>query len=906
QGEIAAAVVAGALSLQDGARVVCLRSRAIRDVLAGKGGMASVALPADQVTWDGLDIAAYNGPRSTVVSGDRDVIDAFVAGVEQARRVDVDYASHSSHVELLRDRLLTDLAPVRPGAPAVPLMSTVTGDWVRDGELDAVYWYTNLRQPVRFEEAIRALHAEGHGLFVEASPHPVSLFGVEQTADDLGASITTTGSLRRDDGGLDRFLLSLAVAWTAGVQVDWTRCFPGAHAVPLPTYAFEHERFWGRSVVTRERTAALRPAAGTGSMRDLVRNHVAAVLGYASGADVPAERAFADLGLDSVGAVQLRKALSTAVGRQLPATLAFDFPTLADLADHLADTADERDVSRTAADDDDPVVIVGMACRYPGGVGSPAQLWELVHDEVDAIAAFPADRNWNLGALRAASSTTKGGFLYDAADFDAAFFGISPREALAMDPQQRLLLETSWQALEDARIDPATLKRSATGVFVGASQQDYLLAATGRNTELGGFVLTGRAASVLSGRVAYTLGLEGPAVTIDTACSSSLVALHMAAASVRSGESDLALAGGVAVMATPFAYEEFSKQNGLSPDGRCKAFAQSADGTGWAEGVGLVVVERLSRARRAGHRVHAVVRGSAVNQDGASNGLAAPNGPSQQRVIRQALANAGLRTADVDAVEAHGTGTTLGDPIEAQALLATYGQDRDRPLWLGSLKSNIGHSAAAAGVGGVIKMVQAMRHGVLPRTLHVDAPTPVVDWESGAVSLLTERVDWPETGRARRAAVSSFGVSGTNAHLILEAVGPEPSAETEPSAEPSDGPVPWVLSARSAPALRAQAAQLTVLPPADPRDIGYSLAVTRAVLEHRAVCLGPQGLAALVDGEESPDLVVGRAGETSDAVFVFPGQGAQWVGMARELWGSSAVFAESMEECERAFGPFVD
>ena len=894
QGEIAAAVVAGALSLKDGARVVCLRSKAIAELLAGKGGMASVALPADQVHGERLDIAAYNGPQSTVVSGDADAIAEFVAGNELARAIGVDYASHSAHVEVMRERLLAVLDAVTPEAAGVPMLSTVTGEWITAGDLDAAYWYTNLRRPVRFEDAIRALHADGHTVFVEVSPHPVLLFGVEQTVDALGGEVTTTGSLRRDDGGLDRFLRSLAVAHTGGVAVDWTPCFPGAHTVPLPTYAFQRQRFWGRQAV-HEPTAAPTDR----SMRELVRSHVAAVLGYPSAAAIAPDKVFADLGLDSVTAVQLRKALSTATGRNLPATLAFDYPTPDELADHLAVASAGDVVRRTvAADDNDPVVIVGMACRYPGGAASPEQLWELVRDEVDAISAFPDDRNWG----HFASSTNEGGFLYDAGDFDAAFFGISPREALAMDPQQRLALETAWQSLEDARIDPASLKRTAAGVFIGASQQDYLLAATGKNADLGGFVLTGRAASVISGRVAYTLGLEGPAVTVDTACSSSLVALHMAAASVRSGESTLALAGGVAVMATPFAYEEFSKQNGLAADGRCKAFSDDADGTGWAEGVGMVVLERLSAARRNRHRVLAVIRGSAINQDGASNGLAAPNGPSQQRVIRQALANAGLRPSDVDVVEAHGTGTTLGDPIEAQAVIATYGQDRETPLWLGSLKSNIGHTAAAAGVGGVIKMVQAMRHGALPRTLHVDRPSSLVDWDSGAVSVLTGRTDWPATGRPRRAGVSSFGVSGTNAHLILEESSESPSPREVASSSDS---IPWVLSARTADALRARAKQLGAVT-ADPRDVGFSLVTTRSAFEHRAVCLGPDALAALALGQESPDLVTGVATERREAVFVFPGQGAQWGGMAREMLASSPVFADRMSDCAVAFAPFVD
>jgi len=586
-------------------------------------------------------------------------------------------------------------------------------------------------------------------------------------------------------------------------------------------------------------------------------------------------------------------------------------------------TSDLRDARARIRELEDqagePVAVIGMACRYPGDVTSPEQLWRFVAEGRDAISEFPEDRGWRSGDLYdpdpdhpGTSYTRHGGFLSGAADFDPGFFGMSPREALATDPQQRLLLETAWESLEDAGIDAASLRESRTGVYTGVIAQRYPPGMRDAAGELEGYLLTGTTASIASGRIAYALGLEGPALSIDTACSSSLVAVDLACRALRQGSCELALAGGATVMASPDIFLEFSRQRGLAPDGRCKSFAAGADGTGLAEGAGMLVLERLSAAQRHGHPVLAVVRGSAVNSDGASNGITAPNGPSQQRVIRGALAEAGLSTSDVDLVEAHGTGTKLGDPIEAEALLATYGQrEPEDPLWLGSVKSNIGHAQAAAGVAGLIKVILAMKHATLPPTLHAGTPSEHIDWTSGAVRLLTSARPWPERECPRRAAVSSFGISGTNAHIVVEDVPAAPAPACE------DRSVPWIISAKTEAALREQAARLHEFATGQREfgaaEIGAALLTGRTGLDRGAVVLGSNegdlvtGLKLLANGEPAANVLTGSAvPDPGRLAFLCSGQGAQWPGMGRELHERSPEFATALDRVCEELDPFLD
>ncbi|MET9092453.1 beta-ketoacyl synthase N-terminal-like domain-containing protein [Streptomyces cyaneofuscatus] len=958
-GELTAAHVAGVLDLADAVRLVVARGAAMAEA-EPVGAMVSVRAGESQVREtiaalrSEVEIAALNGPASTVISGDRTAVlacaEALRARGYRTRSLQVRHAFHSRHMDPALAEFRATAATITYREPARPVLSNLSGRFAEGEDLiTADYWVRHIRHTVRFGDGLATLRADGVRLCLELGPTR-TLTPLVRAAEADGPEPAAASFGHEEESEYIAFLDALTLARSHGHAVRW-QALPGLDApgwTPLPTY-----RFTGRDHGSGERAAAASgpsgatagaPEPAAEALRDplaLVRTAIAEVLGstdvHVRSADTP----LTDLGATSVGGLELRAELASRTGLNLAASLVYDHPTPRALAEHITALlrqrpgtppslpAPARAVRRSAGSgpESDPVVVAAAACRYPGAVSSPEELWQLASSGPYTVGGFPDDRgqHWSDERIQVRS----GGFLADVAGFDAPFFGISPREARAMDPQQRIMLELCWESLERAGIDPRSLRGTETAVFLGAMAGDYAQAAHEAGDELGGHELTGTSSAVLSGRVAYHLGLTGPALTVDTACSSSLVALHLAVRSLLQGECGIALAGGITVMSTPRMYRDFQRLGGLSADGRCRPFSADADGTVWSEGAGVVVVTRRSEARRRGLPVLAVVAGSAVNQDGASNGLTAPSGTAQRRVIERALADAGLRPSDIDAVEAHGTGTVLGDAVEAQALIDSYGtgradtddadpDDAPGPLRIGSLKALTGHTQAAAGIGGVITVVEALRHAELPPTLRGTEPTPKVDWPSDAVRVLTEPVPWPRGGRTRRAAVSSFGMSGTNAHLILEDPDtdtvPDQDAELPPGTGPSPSPLPFVVSAACREALENQLGRLSEAlaePGTGLPEAARTLATRRAALPHRAAVVAHDragllaGLEAARTGAPVEGVSRGTAHGEYAVAFVYPGQGSQWPGMGRRLLREAPAFAREVDRCADAFAPHV-
>ncbi|WP_181009456.1 type I polyketide synthase [Streptomyces sp. SM11] len=964
-GELTAAHIAGVLDLADAVRLVVARGAAMAEA-EPVGAMVSVRAEESRVreTLDAhhfeVDIAALNGPASTVISGDRASVlacaEALRARGYRTRILPVRHAFHSRHMDPVLAQFRAAAAAITYRRPTRPVLSNLSGRFAEGGDLTtADYWVRHIRRTVRFGDGLATLRADGIRLCLELGPTRI-LTPLVRDAEDGGPETAAASFGHEEDAEYAAFLNALTLARSHGHAVRW-HTLPGLDApgwTPLPTYRFTgRDHGSGRRAEAGSRRAdeaAGAPGATPDAPRDpsaLVRAAIADVLDitdiHARSADTP----LADLGVTSVGGLELRAELASRTGLDLAASLLYDHPTPRALAEHIAARLRQHRAGQPrspvparpvrgsvgSGPEHDPVVIAAAACRYPGAVSSPEELWRLASFGPYAVGGFPDDRgpHWADERIRVRS----GGFLADVAGFDAAFFGISPREARAMDPQQRIMLELCWEVLERAGIDPRSLRGTETAVFLGAMAGDYAQAAHEAGDELGGHELTGTSSAVLSGRIAYQLGLTGPALTVDTACSSSLVALHLAVRSLLQDECELALAGGITVMSTPRMYRDFQRLGGLSANGRCRPFSADADGTVWSEGAGAVVVTRRSEARRRGLPVLAVVAGSAVNQDGASNGLTAPSGTAQRRVVQRALADAGLRPADIDAVEAHGTGTVLGDSIEAQALIESYATDRagaegdpavgPGPLRIGSLKALTGHTQAAAGIGGVIVLVEALRRGELPPTLRGSEPTPKVDWPPDAVRMLTEPVPWPRAARTRRAAVSSFGMSGTNAHLILEDPDPQPIPTSIPAPVRSPqaprgtrsprASLPFVVSAASREALESQLGRVREALVETPRsglpEAARTLATRRAALSHRAAVVAHDhadllvGLDAARTGAPREGVARGTAHGEYAVAFVYPGQGSQWPGMGRLLLREAPVFAREVDRCADAFAPHV-
>ncbi|NUS86692.1 MAG: SDR family NAD(P)-dependent oxidoreductase [Streptomyces sp.] len=907
-GELAAATAAGVFPLPDVCALLAERIRLFREKTPVGGAMVAMRISEAEAleSLAGLEhlagISAVNAPNSVVVSGDRETVLRIAGGwAERGRKVKqlpVDRAFHSPHMAAMAgdfEQFVRGLAPRPPRIPIVPVHNALGSD---PGVVHLPeYWGAQVRGTGHFLHCVTSLDAAGVDTYVDMSANGVLAALVEETLpESSAANAHITAALHGGGSDLRAVLGTLGGLHTHGVPVDWPAVFRGwgGRRIHLPT-----------GVARPSRTASA--VSRSTELRRVIRTETEAMIEGGYGPD----RSFLELGLDSLAAVQLVNRLRKRTGLKIATAALFDHPTPNQLAAHLENRTPRPVAARPRrTGPDEPIAITAMSCRFPAGVRSPEDLWRLLAEGREVISPMPEDRGWDLAGLydpdrkRPGTSYVRhGGFLHDAAEFDPAFFGIGGHEALEMDPQQRLLLELTWEACERAGIDPATLRGSDTGVYAGLSYGHYGTGPGYADICLRPHLAIGTGASTASGRISYTFGLNGPNLAVDTACSSSLVGLHLAAAALRRGECSLALAGAVTVLSSPLVFVEFSRQGGLAPDARAKPFAEGADGTAWAEGGGMFVLERYSDARRNGHPVLALIAGSAVNSDGASNGFTAPNGAAQHRLLLSALADARLRPSDVDVVEAHGTGTMLGDPIEAGALLEAYGAHRppDRPLLVGSLKSNLGHTQAAAGAAGVMKMVLAMRHGLVPATVNVDRPSPHVDWDAG-LRLVTEDTPWPDQGPLRRAGVSSFGIGGTNAHVILQQPPAEPPAPAEPV---RSVPSLWTVSGGSQAALRAQAGQLAAHwdahPDLDARDIGFSLATTRSALTHRAVLTGGdhdrlrRSLTALAAGRPDPDLTVGAVAEGGLA-FLLTGQGSQRVGMGHGLYTAYPVFAEAFDE----------
>ncbi|MFC0042722.1 type I polyketide synthase [Actinomadura rayongensis] len=930
-GEPAGAYAGSALSLRDAA-LACTAMAEAQAGVAALGDMAAVRLAAPALAaklkrWGGrLWVAGVNAPEWTLVSGDRAARDELLAALDDegvfATAVRTGAPTHTVRLDGARTAMLDRLAAITPRVGRVPFHSATTGTETDGALLDAGHWHRCVREPVRFEEATRSALADGPAALIESAPHPSLLTAMRDTVRAAGADAVVLGSVDRDDGGLDQFTRSVAQAYCHGVAVDWARALapaaPSAHATvhadPVPAEPVRAATKPAATEAAATERAATERAVAEPAVAEPAATEPAATEPAAT-EPAATEPAATEPAVTEPAASERAMAEPAATE---PAVTEPAATERAEIGPAVAERAATERVGDGADGPGEPIAILGMACRFPGGIETPEQLWDAVIEGRDLIGGLPDDRGWDTRKLYEPDSgkpgtsyTKEGGFLTDAAEFDAELFGISPREATAMHPQQRILLEIAWEACERSGVDPLSLRETDTGVFIGAFATEYGPRMHEAGAGSSGYMLTGGTLSVLSGRIAYALGLMGPAMTIDTACSSSLTSVHQAVASLRSGECSLAFAGGASVLGTPGLLVDFSRQQALSHDGHSRAFSADADGFGMAEGAGMLLLARLSDARRLGRPVLGVIRGSALSQDGASEGLAVPDAGAQELAVRRALEDAGLTAGDIDLVEAHGTGTKVGDPIEARSLLAAYGP-AGHPVFLGSVKSNIGHSMAAAGVAGVIKAVLALRHGVLPKTLHAERLNPDVDWSRGDVRVLRENRDWPRTDRVRRAAVSAYGISGTNAHLVLEQSPSERPAERAPEDVPA---LPWVLTARSPAALRAQAERLLRYvrenPGARAADVGWTLATSRARLEHRGVIVGDRaelldGLAALAAGTDAPQLVRGADVHDAHNVFVFPGQGSQWSGMAAELLERSPVFARRIAECAEALAPYID